>query len=199
MSSITPWKPFLIKFFPFNDGRVSLLWNTFCSGVHLPLHNLSSPLLPFLHVFKLESHFWSSWWHRRFWLFWFFFCFFFPLRKVRPLPCLKFKHDWRAKWQILGGDEPKPGVAVISSNRMLGWNFFFDGRNFNKVPLGSSEIGERTAVISARFNMFHLPRAPHARLRLTWFVPSSSFVLQVEFTACASKERSQIFFFPTLF
>lgn len=38
-------------------------------------------------------------------------------------------------------------------------NFFFlDGRNFNKVPLGSSEIGERTDIISAPFNMFHLPR-----------------------------------------
>lgn len=47
-------------------------------------------------------------------------------------------------------------------------NFFsLDGRNFNKVPLGSSEIGERTDVISARFNVFHLPRAPHARLCLT--------------------------------
>lgn len=70
---------------------------------------------------------------------------------------------------MLSGDEPKPGVAVISASSVrLGiFFFFFDGRNFNKVPLGSSEIGERTDVISARFNMFHLPRAPHARLRLT--------------------------------
>lgn len=46
-------------------------------------------------------------------------------------------------------------------------SFFLDGRNFNKVPLGSSEIGERTDVINAQFTMFHLPRAPNARLCLT--------------------------------
>lgn len=70
------------------------------------------------------------------------------------------------------GDEAKAGVAVCQQSVTPGFFFFlftlfFDGRNFNKVPVGSSEIGERTDVISARFNMFHLPRAPHARLRST--------------------------------
>lgn len=133
--------------------------NTLRSGVHLPLH---TSLLT--HIFKLESHFWSSWCTAAFF-------FFFLFLQSATYSRLKFKRSSRVKWQILNGEEPKPGTPVTSTSRMLG----FDGRNFNNIPLGSSQMGERTDVMSAKFSSFQLLCATCSPSRcFGWFAPGSS-------------------------
>lgn len=162
------YRSFFLFFISLNGNWKHIaLWSSFTSA-HVSLPRLT-------HIFKLESHFWSSW-----------------CTAAATSSRLKFKRSSRVKWQILNGDEPEPGTPVTSTSRMLG----FDGRSFNNIPLGSWQMGERTDVMSAKFSSFQPACATRSPLRcFGWFAPGSRLSHKLDSREMVQRSKFWFLFF----